>query len=148
MILYNTRLNRGLPELIREQTLESPIQTITCPDHVFKICKEVFHLDCRTEEYLFAIAVNTKGDILGCFEVSHGTVNASLVSPREIFQKLFLVGAVSFFLAHNHPSMHPEPSEHDLKITRRIRAAGELIGIELLDHLIVCNSGYHRIEVS
>ncbi len=145
MILYNTRLQNGLPELIREKSVESPHQVITCAEHVYQICKEALELHTRTEEYVYLFAINTTGTILGCFEVSHGTVSCTVVTPREILMKLLLIGAVSFTLAHNHPSGNLEPSREDICLTKRIRKAGRLIGIELLDHIIVTADGYRKL---
>jgi DNA repair protein RadC len=73
--------------------------------------------------------------------VSVGTVNASLVHPREVFKAAILAGAVSIVAAHNHPSGDPEPSDEDYTITRRLVAAGDIVGIGLLDHVIVTQTG-------
>ncbi|MEI6152773.1 MAG: JAB domain-containing protein, partial [Deltaproteobacteria bacterium] len=69
--------------------------------------------------------------------ISVGTLNASLVHPREAFKEAIKRSASSVIIAHNHPSGDPEPSEEDLKITRRLIDAGKIIGIEVLDHIII-----------
>ena len=86
--------------------------------------------------------MNTKSALLGEKDVYKGTVNASLVNPREIFVEALRTEAVSIILLHNHPSGDPAPSRADVATTERIRQAGELIGIELLDHIIIGNNCY------
>ena len=70
-------------------------------------------------------------------EISHGTVNASLVTPREVFQKALLANAVSIILMHNHPSGDCTASRQDVEITKRLAEAGKIVGVEVLDHIIV-----------
>ncbi|MGL4284392.1 MAG: JAB domain-containing protein, partial [Eubacterium aggregans] len=75
-------------------------------------------------------------------EISVGTINASLVHPREVFSASIRQHAVSIILAHNHPSGDPAPSREDQRITDRLRATGELVGIPVLDHIIVGGDAY------
>lgn len=94
------------------------------------------------QEQMMVLMLNTKGVFLGEEVISKGTVNASLVSPREIFLKALSYHAVSIVLIHNHPSGDPMPSEEDVFLTARIKKAGELIGIELLDHIVLGDRKY------
>lgn len=94
------------------------------------------------QEQMMVLMLNTKGILLGEEIISKGTVNASLVSPREIYLKALSYHAVSIILLHNHPSGDPMPSEEDVFLTMRIRKAGEMIGIELLDHLVLGDRKY------
>ena len=73
---------------------------------------------------------------IGIYTASIGSLTASLVHPREVFRPLVLLGAAAYCITHNHPSGDPEPSAEDLALTRRLTAAGSLLGIELLDYLI------------
>jgi len=73
--------------------------------------------------------------------VSIGSLNASIVHPREVFKPAVIASAASIVLVHNHPSGDPEPSEEDLAITKRLVEAGELLGIAVLDHVIVASRG-------
>ena len=79
-------------------------------------------------------------------DVSTGTINSTLVSPRELFVEALQKNAVSIILLHNHPSGDPTPSKEDLLTTRRIREAGALIGIELLDHIIIGDNCYFSLR--
>ena len=94
------------------------------------------------QEHMKLLMLNTKSKLLGETDISKGTVNASLISPREIFVQALENKAVSIILLHNHPSGDPTPSKQDVLFTERIREAGALIGIELLDHIIIGNNCY------
>ena len=88
---------------------------------------------------------NSKCRLLGIFEISHGTVNMSVCSPREIFQKALLCNAVSIILAHNHPSGDTTPSNHDIDFTERVSEAGKMIGVDLADSIIVGDGTYYSM---
>ena len=80
------------------------------------------------------------------FELSHGNVNSSIISVREMFQKALLANAVSIALIHNHPSGDATPSKADIDVTKRAVEAGKLIGVEVLDHIIIGNPGYTSLK--
>lgn len=100
---------------------------------------EYYMEDFRHEEQekMMVLLLNSKGNLLGEEVLSLGTVNATLISPREIFLCAFQYHAVSIILLHNHPSGNPEPSNADIELTWRVKECGELLGIELLDHIII-----------
>lgn len=94
------------------------------------------------QEHLMLLLFDTKNHLLGERLISKGTVNSSIAEPRDIFCEALRMGAVSIVLVHNHPSGDTTPSSADLIVTERIREAGELLGIHLLDHIIVGNGSY------
>lgn len=96
----------------------------------------------KKQENMKLLMLDTKTKLIGENDISKGTVNASLVSPRELFIEALECGAVSIILLHNHPSGDPTPSENDILVTQRVKAAGDLLGIELLDHIIIGNNCY------
>lgn len=96
----------------------------------------------ENQEIMKLLMLNTKTELIGESDISKGTVNASLITPRELFVKALQQEAVSIILLHNHPSGDPSPSEDDKLITRRIAQAGALVGIDLLDHIIIGNHCY------
>ena len=96
----------------------------------------------QKQETMKLLMLNTKSKLLGENDISKGTVNAAIVSPREIFIEALEKKAVAIVLIHNHPSGDPAPSENDFYLTKRIKEAGKLIGIELLDHIIIGNNCY------
>jgi DNA repair protein RadC len=89
------------------------------------------------QENVICMMLDTKNHFLGDVPLTRGTVNISLISPRELFLEALAYHAVHLILVHNHPSGDPSPSREDLQITERIRRAGELLGITLLDHIII-----------
>lgn len=96
----------------------------------------------QKQEQMKLLMLNTKTKLIGETDISKGTVNASLVSPRELFIEALNQEAVSIILIHNHPSGDPTPSKSDILLTKRVKDAGDLIGIELLDHIIIGNNCY------
>jgi len=96
----------------------------------------------QKQEITKLLMLNTKGKLLGESVLTKGTVNSSLVSPREIFIDALEHDAVSIILIHNHPSGDPTPSENDFLVTKRIKEAGEMLGIELLDHIVIGDNCY------
>lgn len=96
----------------------------------------------QKQELMKVLMLNTKGKLIGEYTHTKGTVNSSLVSPRELFIEALEHGAVSIILIHNHPSGDPTPSENDFLVTKRVKEAGMMIGIELLDHIVIGNNCY------
>lgn len=105
---------------------------------------EYYMEDLRHEEQevLLLLMLNQKGRLLREKYIFKGTVNASMVSPREIFLEALSARAVQIVLLHNHPSGDASPSREDLQVTRRVKEAGELIGIALTDHIIIGEHTY------
>ena len=100
------------------------------------------------QEQMILMMLNTKNHLLGDQVISKGTANASVISPREIFLQALHYHAVSIVLIHNHPSGDPTPSRDDLVFTKRVREAGALLGIELLDHIIIGDRKYMSFRES
>jgi len=98
---------------------------------------QVGYIREKTREHFVAIYLNARNELLFRKHIFIGTLNASLVHPREIFSEALRHNAASVILVHNHPSGDPEPSEDDLEITKRISEAGKIMGIDVLDHVII-----------
>lgn len=96
----------------------------------------------ETQEHMKLLMLNSKSMLIGESDISKGTVNASLITPRELFIEALQKNAVTIVILHNHPSGDPTPSQEDIFTTKRIKNAGDLIGIELLDHIIIGNNCY------
>ena len=88
-------------------------------------------------ERFVTIALDGAHRILGIEEVSVGCLNSAPVSPREVFKALILVNAAAFICVHNHPSGDPTPSKEDFRVTQKLREAGGLLDIRLLDHIVI-----------
>lgn len=98
------------------------------------------------KEHFVCLFLNTKNQVIAKETLSVGTLNASLVHPREVFRAAIERSSASIICAHNHPSGDPTPSPEDIDITNRLKEAGELIGIELLDHLIIGDHSYVSLK--
>jgi DNA repair protein RadC len=96
---------------------------------------ELLQLD--QQEKLYALYLNTKNEIIFEKVIFVGSLNASIVHPREVYKEAVKWSAASVLVAHNHPSGDPTPSREDVKVTRRLVDAGRVLGIECLDHLVI-----------
>jgi DNA repair protein RadC len=97
-------------------------------------------------EVFKVVAVDGRNTLINEHTISKGIKDASLVHPREVFQFALNEDASAVFLIHNHPSGILKPSEDDLKITERLRAAGDLMGVQVIDHVIICERGYYSFS--
>ena len=109
---------------------------IQSPIDVYEVLQKVIKADEYPEENLWLITLNIKNDITGIFTVSIGSLNTSIVHPREVFKRALLQNAAAIIVCHNHPSGDPSPSREDIEITKRLYEVGKILGIELLDHII------------
>ena len=112
---------------------------ISAPLNFVKLAKRIVTDDAR--EHFLAIYLDGRSRPVGHSIVSVGTATASLVHPREIFQPSIMLGAVSFLIGHNHPSGDPRPSREDESVTKRLREAGEVLGVRLIDHVVWTRDG-------
>ena len=109
--------------------------TASCPREAARLAAAI--LADTTVEQVLALHFDTKRKLIGIHIVSVGTLDASLVHPRDVFKAACLSNASALIVAHNHPSGDPTPSAEDHALSKRLRLAGELLGVELLDFLIV-----------
>lgn len=100
-------------------------------------------LEPEAVEVCYVVCLTIPLTLIGYHQVSRGSLDKTLMSPREIFKAAMLSNAAGIVLVHNHPSGNPKPSSDDLNVTARVKAAGEVIGIELLDHIIVGHNGLY-----
>ena len=100
------------------------------------------------EEIFKTVLLNTKNEIITDIDVSHGTLNSSLVHPREVFKNAIKKSANKIILIHNHPSGNVEPSTEDINITNRLIECGKIIGIEIIDHIIIGDGIYFSFKES
>lgn len=145
---YRTELDENRHNvLVKESATNYNTDNLNNPELIVNVLNDCFSMNRLAEEHLYLIALDTKNKAVGVFEVSHGTVNTTLVNPREIFIRLLLVGASSFVISHNHPSGDCTPSKEDVQITRRLKECADMMGIMLLDHIIV-GDGYSSLKES
>lgn len=133
------RIPRYSIELVKESNRAYECDQFAAnPKEMGRIFDEIFNLSKACEEKMVMACLDAKCKIIGTFEVSTGTLTSSMVHPREIFKRALLLNAYSIAIAHNHPSSgDTTPSTEDIKITKRLKDAGELLGVSLLDHIII-----------
>jgi DNA repair protein RadC len=117
---------------------------ISEPEDVYALC---FESCFEEQECVKVISLDAKNHVLGLDEITRGTVNASLIHPREVFRNPILHSAVSMIVVHNHPSGDPMPSPEDRKITEKITQCGELLSIPCRDHVILGKQCYYSFTI-
>jgi len=127
---------------VSTQTLDYQSKELTDPEKVYRLIKS--KLKDYHKEHFYIIAINSRNHSIA--EVSVGSLNASVVHPREVFAEAIKNKAASVILAHNHPSGDPEPSEDDLLITKRLVESGKILGIEVVDHIIVAKDNFFSFK--
>ena len=103
-------------------------------------------LQDEPSEVFAILCVTTKHRVIAYHEVSRGTLDSTLAHPREVFKAALLANAAAIVVSHNHPSGDPAPSPDDVELTRRLAAAGEVLGIPVLDHIIVGDGHYYSFK--
>lgn len=116
------------------------LDRFTSPGQVF----DYFHHEFRDsrKEYFLVLLLDGKNRIIRRVQISEGSLNQSIVHPREVFSPAVKESAAAVILVHNHPTGDPAPSSEDIAITRRLREAGEIMGIKVLDHIIVGDGAF------
>jgi DNA repair protein RadC len=127
---------------IGEGTSEYSAKAISNAQEVYYLFS---FLQQETKEHFIALHLDAKNRILCIDKVSVGTMTTSIIHPREVFKTALLSSAASLLLIHNHPSGDPTPSREDILITEKLKGAGEIMGIALLDHVII-GDGYVSLK--
>jgi DNA repair protein RadC len=123
-------------KLVKENSFLYPDRNVRSPEDAYKLLKQfLVEVD---REYFIVVCFDTKNQPTAINVCHIGSLNASIVHPREVLKQAILSNSASVIVAHNHPSNDPTPSREDIEVTRRLVEAGKIIGIDVLDHLIVC----------
>ncbi|RAW15541.1 DNA repair protein RadC [Paenibacillus taichungensis] len=138
------RLNVISLRVVRERTLPYQTNSIQKPQDAFELAKAFIGEEDR--EHCILICLDTKNKVTAIQTIAIGSLNAAIVHPREVFKAAILSNSASILFCHNHPSGDVTASSEDLEISQRIKKAGELIGIELLDSVIVSSSNYYSMK--
>ena len=132
---------RARIELVRDASSDYAEKPIRSAAEVWPLLRQKI-AGWHREPFL-TLLLDGRHKAIGLEEVSVGTATASLVHPREVFKGIILANAAAFILVHNHPSGDPTPSGEDREVTERLKKASELIGIQLLDHIVFGREGFH-----
>ncbi len=116
------------------------------PEEAYNAIKIITNAQEEAQEVFGILILNTKNKIVAVHEISRGTLNASIVHPREVFKPAILHNAATIICFHNHPSGDPKPSKEDIELTRWLIEAGKILGIEVLDHIIIGDERYTSLK--
>lgn len=133
------QLTYGMPQLklylVGEASKNLKARAIRRPQEAARLLAPLRH---AAEEHFVSLHLNAKHEVIGVHEVSHGTLSASLVHPREVYKAALLANSFAILVCHNHPSGSAlTPSQEDFATTKQLLEAGQLLGVNLIDHLIV-----------
>jgi len=117
---------------------------VKSPDDVAAVVRT--QLKGKKKEHFLVISLDTRNRLINCKPISIGSLDTSIVHPREAFEEAISSSAASVIFVHNHPSGDPEPSKEDIELTRRLVEVGEIMGINVLDHIIVCDKDYLSLK--
>lgn len=129
--------------------LESPADegekpAIKSPEDVAALVRS--QLKGKKKEHFLLLCLDSRNRLINYRPVSMGSLDTSIVHPREVFKEAVASNAASVIFVHNHPSDDPEPSKEDIELTKRLVKAGEIMGIDVLDHIIVCDTTYLSLK--
>ena len=141
-----TRINFYKLKMVKEDSELYEVPVIKSPTEVYQAAKQLLALHEEPEEHFCIFCLNTKNKIVGVHTISIGSLNTSIVHPREVFKAAMLNNASGIICLHNHPSGDPEPSREDIESTRRLVKAGEIMGIKVLDHVIIGEQSYSSMK--
>nr|WP_094096279.1 DNA repair protein RadC [Paenibacillus physcomitrellae] len=138
------RINIVRVKLVRESSLLYKERSLCSPEDGYKLMRH--YLADLDREAFIVVSLDTKNSPVSINVCHIGTLNATIVHPREVMKAAILSNASSIIVGHNHPSGNSSPSQEDISTTERLAEAGKIIGIELLDHIIVGNDNFVSLK--
>ena len=140
---FGIKLFQAISERYAREQLPQKI-SLSSPQKIAAYLRE--KLGREKKEHFVVLLLDAQNDLLQIKEISVGTLEETLAHPREVFESAIKHLASHIIIAHNHPSGSLEPSESDLRLTQRLQSVGELVGISVLDHIIISNTGYISLK--
>lgn len=134
------------PALVEEENWEYGQKRFSNPQEIADMLNLTVNLKNRAEEYVYMLSLDSRLNLKGLFEVSHGVAAYTPCDPKEIFTRALLSGASRVVVVHNHPSGDPSPSEADKVTAKKLKETGDIIGIRLNDFLIVGDNTYFSFK--
>jgi DNA repair protein RadC len=121
--------------MVKDSSQASTVRQVKCPEDAASLAQAF--LAGVDREHFIVLLLDTKNKVTGINTVSIGSLNSSIVHPREVFKPAIIANAAGIILAHNHPSGDPTPSREDIEVTRQLIEAGKLLQIPVLDHVVL-----------
>jgi len=138
------RVNIVSVKLVKESSLLYKERSVRSPQDGYRLLK--LFLEEKDREYFIVASLDTKNQPVSINVCHIGSLNSSIVHPREVLKSAILSNAASIIVGHNHPSGKTEPSQEDIEVTKRLIEAGNIIGIDVLDHIIVGNDTFTSLK--
>ncbi|HGH7179271.1 TPA: DNA repair protein RadC [Bacillus luti] len=138
------RVNIVSLRLVKESSLLYKERSVRSPEDGYKLLKQF--LEDADREHFIVVSLDTKNQPVAINICHIGSLNASIVHPREVMKSAILSNAASIIVGHNHPSGKVEPSKEDIEVTKRLVEAGKIIGIDVLDHIIVGDETFTSLK--
>lgn len=138
MNIFGLKLPKAVLEIYQKEKIKKSLN-LNSPEEIYRFLKE--KIGKENKEFFVVLFFDSKNNLI-VDNVSIGTLNASLVHPRELFQKAIYYNVSHVVISHNHPSGDPTPSKEDILVTKRLIRAGKIIGISIIDHLIITKNKY------
>jgi DNA repair protein RadC len=138
------RINIVSLKLVKESSILYQKRSVCSPQDGYELLKQF--LDDKDREHFIVVSLDTKNQPVSINICHIGSLNASIVHPREVMKSAILSNAASIIVGHNHPSGKAEPSREDIEVTKRLVEAGKIIGIEVLDHIIVGDETFTSLK--
>ncbi len=132
-----------LASMMKEEAQRMNVKRITSASDVYALLHEY---SCKDQEHFLLITLDGASKVIEKRVIFIGTLNQSLVHPREIFRPAILDNSAGIIISHNHPSGTLEASRADIQITQRLKEVSKLVGIDLLDHVIISKEGYYSFS--
>lgn len=138
------RVNIISLRMVKEKSFLYPERKVRSPEDAYTIFKKfLFDAD---REYFIVVCLDTKNQPTAVNVCHVGSLNSSIVHPREVLKAAIIANSASIIVGHNHPSNDPTPSREDIEVTKRLADAAKIIGIDLLDHLIICQDSFVSLK--
>ena len=145
--VYGLKKNEeGTPVLCVKETYDAVNHVLNCPNLIVDQINDIFDAKNLAEEHVFLLSLESVCHPIGAFEISHGTINMSVLQPREVFVRACLSGASTIVIAHNHPSGDTTPSKADDEVTKIMIQMGKMMKVNLSDHIIIGDSFFSYRE--
>jgi DNA repair protein RadC len=141
-------------QLVRESefpytlTSKEPHKSLLSPQEAYELIEKTLNLSLEPKENFGILALDVKVRAIGLHIISVGSIDGSIATPRDVFMAAILNNAAAIILFHNHPSGDPTPSSEDIKVTRNLCDAGNIMGIQVLDHIIIGENRYESLKQS
>ncbi|USK86149.1 JAB domain-containing protein [Peribacillus asahii] len=138
------RVNIVSIKMVKENSFLYPQRNVKSPEDAFILLKQF--LGEADREYFIVVCLDTKNQPTAINVCHMGSLNASIVHPREVLKVAILSNSASIIVGHNHPSNDPTPSREDIEVTKRLTEAGKIVGIDLLDHIIMGTDNFISLK--